>query len=178
MNSQGFLIEKIKLCAAGNGIVPQNMTGATPTSAWIGLKAGRRACITIVTGAWAGGTSAVTLLQASDNTGTGSKALAMSRYWLFPASGAALTTPATGTANSDTPAETAVISNTFNIAATANTAYVIEVDCGDLDQNNGFSYFSLNLATPGSNADLICAIIQVYDLGISGKPATLPSALA
>lgn len=161
MHGQGFLIEKTKAPASDKGIGPIDITGAAKETAWIGLKHGRRVQFKIMAGAWAGGTSAVTLQQAQDASGTGAKALSFTRR--FSISG-------------DTVTETTVTSDTFNISA-ANQTDIIEVDESDLDHNNGFEYVKLLTASPGANADLLCVTPTVYDLGISGKPSTLPSCL-
>jgi hypothetical protein len=162
MVSQGFLIEKTKPIAGTNGIVPQNITGAAKATAWIGLKQGRKLRFVILGGAWAGGTPAVTLTQASDAAGTGDKALAFTRHF---------------TVSGDTVTEVAVTSNTFNLADAANQMVIIEVDASDLDVNNNFSYVKLNIASPGANADFLAVFAEVYDLLHSGKPSTLPTVL-
>ncbi len=160
---QGLLLENAKLI---NAFVPLNITGSAQTSSWIALTFWRRVCFLIMGGAWAGGTPAVTLNQAQDNAGTGSKALAFTRYFLFD------------TTTLDKPVETAVTSNTYNLAAQANQTNAIEVHAQDLDIANGFNHVQLAVASPGANADLLAIAAIAYDSNWAGKPATLPSALA
>ena len=71
----------------------------------------------------------ITLKQATAVAGTGEKALGFDTVYAN-----------TNTGASDTLVETAVTSNTFTTAATANKnlLYVIEVDAADLDVANGF----------------------------------------
>jgi hypothetical protein len=126
--------------------VPVNTTGAAVTGDYYSLKNYNHVTFIITQGAWAGGTPAVTLKQASAVAGTGEKALAFDKYW----SKVALT----GT----TYTETAVSSNTFNLTATANTVTVIEVDAASLDVSNGFDCVRLDIASPGANADLIAVV--------------------
>lgn len=124
--------------------VPIDTTGAAVTGDYYSLKNYNHVTFIIMQGAWAGGTPAVTLKQATDVAGTGEKALSFSRYWVK--------TGLTGT----TYTETAVSSDTFNLAATANRITVIEVDAATLDVANGFDCVRIGIASPGANADLIC----------------------
>lgn len=127
----------------------KNWTGAASTGDSFSMMGYQHATIIIVTGAWAAGTAAVTLTQDTSVTATGSvKALAFTEMW----TGCVLATDAVLT-------RTAVAANTFNLAA-ANTMYVIEVDAETLDRNTAtkFDCVTLNVATPGANADIYGAI--------------------
>lgn len=161
MQGQGFLIEKTKTVASDKGIGPIDTNGAAKTTSWIGLRQGQRLQFKIMAGAWAGGSAAVTIAQATDAAGTGSKAVSFAKRYSIAG---------------DTVTETTVTSNTFNISS-ANQTDVVEIDASMLDADGGFSYVQLLTASPGANADLLCVTAQVYDLGISGKPSTLPSVL-
>jgi len=96
--------------------------------------------IIIHTGAWAGGTAAVTLSQALNVAGGTPLALNMDWMW-------------TGTVASGLLTQTAVAADTFNLAV-ANTLYVIEVDASDLTVATGYDCVSVLVATPGANIDL------------------------
>lgn len=124
--------------------VPIDTTGAAVTGDYYCLKNYNHITFIIAQGAWAGGTPAVTLKQATDVAATDEKALSFTKRWTKVA--------LTGT----TYTETAVSSDTFNLPATANTINVLEVDAAMLDIANGFDCVRVNVATPGSNADLIC----------------------
>ena len=126
------------------GAVRIDTTGAAVTGDYVSMKGNSHLTITIMQGAWAGGTPAVTLKQAVDVAGTSEKALSFTKYW----SGVALT--------QDLLTETAVVSDTFNLTATANTFTVLEVNASDLDADNNFDCVRVGIASPGSNADLIC----------------------
>lgn len=130
------LIETCKIIGAAD---PKNFTGATFAGKYISLKNYNHVTVVIHTGAWAAGTAAVTLAQATDVAATGTKALAFSYQW-------------TGTAASALLTKTAVTANTFDLAV-ANTMYVIEVDAETLDIGSGFDCFSVLVASPGANAD-------------------------
>lgn len=128
------------------GAVPIDTTGAAVTGDYVSLKNYGHLTIVIAKGAWAGGTPAVTLTQASAVAGTGAKALSFTKQWV----GTALT--------DDNLAETAVSSDTFNLTATANEYHVIEVDASDLDISGGFDCVRVGIASPGANADLVSAL--------------------
>lgn len=132
------------------GILPKDTTGAAQTGDYISMKLYQHLTIVILQGAWAGGTSAVTLVQATDVAATGEKALAFTKMWTKVA--------VTGT----TFVETAVVSNTFNLPAVANTMSVIEIDADMLDVTNGFDCVALKTASPGANADLVTALYILH----------------
>jgi len=134
--------------------VPNNYTGAAGTTEWISLKGYDRARFIIQTGAWAGGTAAVTLNQATDVAGTGSASLGFAEYY-------------TGTG--DTLTRTTATSDTFNLAA-ANTKYVIEVKGADLTSPD--DCVNLAIASPGSNDDYYCAIAELYGARYEGSLPT------
>ena len=133
--------------------VPKDYTGAATTSGWLSLAAFQKLVFHIRTGAWAGGTAAVTLTQATDAAGTGAKALEFDKYWLG------------GLA--DVMVETAVVSDTFNISA-ANKRIIVQVNAedaigsGGVDEANGFAFVQLNIASPGSNADFYCGSVEGF----------------
>lgn len=145
-----------------NGVLPKDITGAAQTGDYVSLKNYARCTVIIQQGAWAGGTPAVTLLQASDVAATGEKALGFTTRWTKVA--------LTGT----TFVETAVTANTFNLPAVANTMNVIEVEAHSLDTNNGFDCFRVHVATPGANADLLCVTYILH--GARYQQAVMPDA--
>ena len=139
-------------------VPPVNTTGAAQTGVWASLKDGARATIQIITGAWAGGTSAVTLQQATSAAGAGAKALGMTSYWLN----------SDHTASAVTLTKTAIVANTFNLTS-ANDICVIELDASDLDVTNGFCYFQVLTASPGANADYVTAVYHITQPRIQGQ---------
>ncbi len=118
---------------------PANYTGAGNTPKYISLKNYNRLTILIQTGAWAGGTAAVTLTQATDVSASGEKALGFAYQY-------------NDAAASGTLVKTAVTSDTFNLAA-ANKVYVVEIDADELDVAGGFDCVACAIATPGANND-------------------------
>lgn len=162
---RGQLIEGAKFVQA---FPPVDTTGAGQDGVWVSMKNYSKLAVVLQTGAWAGGTSAVTLEQATDASGTGAKALAFTQY---------LKAYDTDDTPDDAGAIVSVASNTYTIGDNANVQ-VIEVKAGDLDVNNDFAFVRVRTATPGANADLIAGLYILYDGNFSGKPTTLPSVLS
>lgn len=157
-----FLHENVNMLQL---VVPNNYTGAASTDLAFSMKNNESVCIVICTGAWAGGTAAVTLLQGTGGAGTatltGSKALNFSQIW-------------TKTLTSDLPTNVAVVSNTFNLTA-ANTMYIIEVPASTLDMSNNFNTVICHVATPGSNADYynIIGLMNLPRFAAASPPTVL-----
>lgn len=160
---QGLAIENGKFVWAG---APKDTTGAIFAGDWVHLVDYRNLAIILLQGAWAGGTPAVTLNQSKSAAGGSSKALAFST--VYQTTGLTV----------DTPVITAVVANTFNLVATANSMNVIEVQQKDLDFMNGFDWVNFSIATPGANADLIAALYYLYNPRWAAKPSILPTAIA
>lgn len=142
--------------------VPIDTTGAAVTGDYYSLKNYNHITFIITQGAWAGGTPAVTLKQASDVAGTGEKALSFTKMWTK--------TGLTGTKFT----ETAVTSDTFNLTATANTITVLEIDADDLDLANDFDCVRFAIASPGANADLISAVAILSGPRFAGASTDMP----
>ena len=143
-------------------IVPKDITGAAQVGDYISLKNYSTCVVTLQQGAWAGGTPAVTLLQATAVDGVTEKALSFANRWTKVG--------VTGT----TFVKTAVTSDTFNLPATANTINKIFVDAADLDTDNGYDCLVVKVASPGANADLLEAHYDLY--GARYEQAVMPDA--
>lgn len=146
------LIDRLQI---EQGAVPINTTGAAVAGDYVSMKNFQKLLIIIATGAWAGGTPAVTLKQATAVAGTGEKALGFTKRW-------------SKASDAGTWTETDVASDTFNLPATENMLHAIEVDAGDLDKNNGFDCVRVGIASPGVAADLIAVTYILGDPRESG----------
>jgi len=159
---QGRILEHIKPVSC---FVPIDTTGAGQDGDWVNLKHFRKLVGIIQQGAWAGGTPAVTFQQASDNAGTGAKALDIEYYYQ-------------GTHGTDDAyAKTAISSDTFNLPNTANTITMVEIHAQDLDINNGFTHVRMRVASPGANADLISALYLLGGGDFAMKTEDMPSVI-
>lgn len=129
LDEQAFLVQ-----ATGQAA----LTGAAGDGVYVSLKNYRKATVIIdVTNGTTVTGGAVTLKQATAVAGTGEKPLAFTRMLanIDVGAGQAMT-------------ETAVASNTFTTDATNSKrlAYVIEVDSDQLDADNGFDAFRVDVA--------------------------------
>lgn len=147
------------------GAVPIDTTGAAVTGDYVCMKGYSHLTVVIMKGAWAGGTPAVTLKQATDVAATGEKALGFTKQF----SGTALT--------ADTLTSNTVSSDTFSLSATANVYHVIEVDASSLDVDGGFDCVRVGIATPGSNADLIAVLYILSGARYPENVSAAPSAI-
>jgi hypothetical protein len=147
---------------------PIDTNGAGQNGAWVSMENYRRCAIVLTSGAWAGGTIAITLEQAQDATGTGAEALSFDKYYqVFNVAD----TP------EDLASETPVVNGTYNFGG-PHLTHVIEMRAADLDITNGFTFLRVQTASPGANADLIEAHYVLYKGGYVGKPENLPTVLS
>lgn len=146
-------------------ILPKDINGVAQPSQWISLKYYPRVCIIITQGAWAGGTPAVTLLQATNVAGDNPKALPFSKRWQQ-----AWNTGSTGFV------ESAVVNDTFQLPNTANQVHLLEIEAASLDVDNGYDCLSINIASPGANADLLSVLYLCSDARYADTK--MPNALA
>lgn len=141
--------------------VPIDTNNTARTGDYYSLRGASGIVFVIAQGAWAAGTPAVTLKQATDVAASGAKALGFTKKY----SKVALT----GTVN----VAAAVASDTFNLTNAANRIEMIEVAAEDLDVSGGFDCVGLDIASPGANADLICVIAILYGLRYPADPIGL-----
>lgn len=155
----GKLVETLGIEVSG---VPIDTNGAAHTGDRYNLKHYGKIGFLIVQGAWAGGTPAVTLQQHDAATAGNSKALSFRKRWTKVALTGANWT------------EQAVASDTFNLAATPASMTFVEVDAEELDTDNNYGYVSVNVASPGANADLLCVVALLDGARYMGAANTLP----
>lgn len=99
----------------------------------------------------AGDNAIVTLQQATDNAGSGAKALTFTEIWRKQA----VDTQTIGQFTKTTQAA----ANTFtNTNAVEQALWVLEIDADMLDVDNGFKYVRLTLNDTGVNAQLGCVL--------------------
>lgn len=138
--------------------VPVDAAAGAAASDWVNLKWYGGVAFVVMQGAWGAGTPAITLNQATSNAGAGSKPLAFTKRWSKVALGNAVFS------------EAAVVNNTFNLTAVANTVTVIEVNAEDLDTNNGFSYAQVAAGSAGAGANLLAVLAILPGARYMGAP--------
>jgi hypothetical protein len=164
------MLEQMQIAS---GFVPVNMASAANNSDWVNLKSYARLLVIFFKGAAASGTEdpTVTLLQATDVAGTGSKALNIARAWTK--TDADLTTIGQFTAGSPS-------TNTLTVASSAQKGaiWVIEVLASELDRTNSFNCVRANVADVGTVEQLGCLLYLLGEPRQADTPVLNPSALA
>jgi hypothetical protein len=151
-------------------------TNGTPQGgnrSFISMKNANRAVIKILVGNLAGDI-AVTLKQAKNVEGGGSKALAYSKILVCKST-------ASPPEHGDLWHEEAVTSNSYTLANAThdNYMFIIEIKGDDLDVNNGFDCIRPQFADPAAAA-VIAVLVELHDLRLRGDEENinvLPSAL-
>lgn len=168
---KGFLTEACKIV---NVEPPKDQTGAAMVSLYTDMRNFKRITYIISTGALAAGMDAmtVTVEQATDNAGTGAKALAFDQGMAWKSVGQSQAAAA------DALVAATVTSNSFSIVNTDdNSIFALNLRGDMMDINNSFCWLVLKISSPGANATLLGAIAILYDGWLSGRESTLPTVL-
>jgi hypothetical protein len=165
----------LDLMQCAMGFAPVDMSAGANNSDWVLLARYRRLVILFFKAAAASGTEdpTVTLLQAQDNTGAGSKALNIPANRSWTKTNADLTTVGTFTAGAPT-------NNTLTVATSAQkqAIWMIEIDAADLDVNNGFNAVQANVADVGVTAQLGSLIYLLGEPRQAHNPGDNASAIS
>lgn len=139
--------------------VPVDMQTGNNGSNWINMALAERVLCVVFKGAGtAGDNPVVTINQASDSSGTGSKALT------FTKTRAKIGAIATA-ANQIWTVATQAAAGTWTPTSAASVALLaVEIRATDLDLANGFNHIQLTVPDTGSNAQLGCGFYIVYGL--------------
>jgi hypothetical protein len=130
--------------------VPKDITGAAYAGDYVDMSLAEELWIIVQQGAWAGGTPAFTIGQGTTAAGGTTAALTTFEAW----NGVALT--------DDQYAAVTVAAGTFNLTATANTVTIVRARASDM--TDGMKYLRAEIATPGSNADLLSIVYVLTGL--------------
>ena len=143
-------------------IYPIDITGAGAVSDIVNMAKWDHLAIVVQQGAWAGGTSSLTVEACSDAVGTLSPDM---DFWYRIAT-------MDGSALSDVwGALTWSTSTGITLPATADRATIIEIDAAEVYANRvagvaanaGYHRVRITVGTPGANADLLCATAILYN---------------
>jgi len=165
--NQHFL-EKVQIAS---GFVPVDLQTGANAGDWVNMENyGRCAVVFFAAVGTAGDDPTLTLLQATDVAGTGSKAVTFTR--VDHKQGADLEAVGQFTEVSQTAA------NTYTDATSAEILkiWVVDIMAEDLDIDGGFSCLNAAVADVGLNAQLGCMLYMLHDPRI--VTAALPSAIA
>lgn len=115
---------------------------------WISLKNNQRVAVVFVSGLGTGGDDpTLTIQQAQDNGGTGSKALNFTEILTKQAA-----TDLSSTGQWTRVTQSASNTYTDTDAAEQSLIWVVEFEAADLDVDNGFDHLRATVADIGSNA--------------------------
>ena len=131
--------------------VPVDLQDGANTGDWISVANYEHVALVFFAAAGtAGDDPTITVIQASDNSGTGSKALNFTDVYTKTG-----TLTSTGTFTKNEVAS----GNTYTDATSAETQkiWVVEFDSDQLDVDNDFDHVSMTVADVGGNAQIGCA---------------------
>lgn len=153
------------------GFVPVDMSAAANNGDWINMRDWNHLTVIVYKSAGtAGDDPTITLKQATDNAGTGAKALNFTELWQKQGT---LTASAQGTFTKKTQSA----ANTYVDTDSAENQgiYVLEIDGDMLDVDGNFTHVQVSIADVGINAQLGCALYILTQPRFA--QATPPSAL-
>lgn len=135
--------------------VPKDITGAAYAGDYVSMRDAEELWILIQQGAWAGGTPAFTVGSGTTASGGTTAAVTAFEAW----EGTSLT--------DDQYAAVTVAAGTFNLRNTANTFTIVRVKAAALP--DGKPFVRGEIATPGSNADLLSMVYILTGLKHQGN---------
>ncbi len=159
--------------------VPVAMNAGAPSVDWVSMKDYGRCAIVFFKAIGTNGEDpTITLLQAPLVSGSGSKALNITRVDKKQAASNLLAVGTFTTSTSTTPAtHDTFATNTWTNSDLAEqpAVVIIDVKAEDLDIDNGFDCLSFTIADVGTNAQLGCALFILHEPKYAAAP--LPSAI-
>lgn len=172
-----LLVEQMQIAAA---FAPVAMNSGAPTIDWVSLKGyGRATFVFFKAAGTANDDPTITLLQAPDVTGAGSKALTIKRVDKKQAATNLFSTAQFTTSTPASPATNDTFTtNTWTNSTLAEQVAIvcIEIDANDLDADNAFDCVGVTIADVGTNAQLGCGLWVLREPRYQDIP--LPGAIA
>ncbi len=136
-----------------SGLTPIDATGAAKNGDYISMKNAAHCTVILHFGVSLVATQAITLTQATEVAGSTTKALGFDLIQV--------NADVTAT---DTFVETTVTSDTIDKSAASEQLFAIEIDADDLDVDNGYDCFRVNLESPGGQATLVSILYICTEL--------------
>lgn len=169
-------VEKMQIC---QGFLPVAMNSGANSGDWVSLKNYGRCAVVLYKAVGTNGDDpTITINQASDVSGTGSKALTITRVDKKQAATNLLAVGQFTTSTTGSPATHDTFStNTWTNSDLAEQAAIVIIDikAEDLDIANNFDCIQITVADVGTNAQLGCALYILHEPKFSVDP--LPSAI-
>jgi len=156
------------------GFVPVDLSSGANTGDWVNLASYRKCNIVFCSAVGtAGDDPTVTVLQATDNSGSGSKALNLIRAYKKQAAVSLASVAAFSDASGDLSTNTM----TNATAAEQDLIWVIEIRADELDVDGGFTHVQASVADVGVNAQLGALLYVMSDPVRKTAVASMPSAI-
>lgn len=160
------ILEKLQIVSA---IVPVNLATGANNGDYVSLKGYGRCAFVLFKGVGtAGEDPAITVQQATDVSGTSSKALTFTR---IDSKVGGQTTASQFTTNTQAASET----YTDAVSGEAEGLFVIDIKAEDLDIDGGFDCVRVNVADVGTTAQLGCGLYLLHEPRFATVP--LPGAI-
>lgn len=161
-------LERIQLVA---GFVPVDMQTAANNGDWVNVAQYDHCLVVLFKGIGTNGDDpTLTLLQATDVTGAGSKALNFDRIFVKQGT-------QTGIGQFTEIDQVSANTYTQTDAAENEAIWAVEIDAEMLDSENGFTCIKGSVADVGGNAQLGCLFYIMSGARRAGKVANMPSAI-
>jgi hypothetical protein len=155
-----------------SGFIPVDMQTGANTGDWVSVENFNHLSIVLFKGAGtAGDDPTLTVLQATDNAGTSSKALNFTRIYTKQGT-------LTGIANFTLTTQSAANTYTDATSAEVTAIWVVEFDADDLDVSSGFDHIQASVADVGSNAQLGCCLYLATEPRFAASVANATSAIS
>ena len=169
-----LLLEQMQIVGAFR---PVDMQTGANTGDWVGLKDYKHVAV-VFWGAigTAGDDPVLTIKQASDNAGTGAKALNINSAKAFKKQAATDLTAVGSWSSASADVSTNTLTNLT--AAEQEELWVVEFDADELDVDNGFAYVQASVADVGGNAQLGACLYLLSEPRYPAQPTNMVSAIA
>lgn len=163
--SNGYNAECLEVMDIVPAIKPIDLQTGANNGTWVNMAVSYRCLVVLFKAAGTAGDDPIfTINQATDNAGTGSKALTFTR---IRTKLGASTIPTTWTI------ATQAAAGTYTPTSAANPALIaVDIKETDLDINNGFNHIQLVIPDTGTNAQLGCAFYIPFGLD---QPQSIPA---
>lgn len=174
MRKSGHFLEHNDIGAFFVPIDMQGASGGHITSDWLRMRGHHVTIVLFKNNGTASDDPTITILQASDAAGTGSKALNFTTIYRKEEVAANLLTTGTWTKTTQAAANT----YTNLTSAESSLFWVIDIDGSDFDADGGFYFIKATVADVGGNAQLGCCFAIFSDLHYSAPAANNLSLIA
>lgn len=179
MYTEGLLLERMQIASVSLPIDLQGSSGSHITGDWINVSFGHRFAILVHKNIGTNGDDpTLTILQATDAAGAGSKSLTFTTIFRKESAVAGGLKSAAAAGQWTRTTQAAANTYTHTDAAESELMWVVEFNTAMLDVDNGFKFVNATIADTGTNAQLGAVLLFVGDMRDASSPATMPDVRA